>query len=411
MKAFLGIVAGALFVPAVSILALLGTAGSELACSALTPDAALSASAPVPAVARQWVALAHAACPTLPTPWIAAVMMQESGFQSDAHASDANGGTWGLFQLNADVWQAAYGAPWNADLDHDGVWDVKEPTIHASTAGAYFCRRLDGVRALRIAHPDWAATRDLTELDDLVIAHNAGEGRLATYPAIPSITEAFLRNVRSRAAAWALPTTPLASDSPSSASPSDSASPARSELPTALDACGVAAIGPGGRMASVPSGSPNDVTAAIQTALALARARSGWLHLCDRLVCRAYGYANSGYPSATVHWRAMLATGYAHSGDRCPPTGAFLFWTTSGPLGHAALVVRGDAGCDPRRVLVLSNMVLDRETGSSGGAYIVTLARIESGFVTPAGYQGWSDPVCAGTPAPPADLASQAGLR
>jgi hypothetical protein len=30
----------------------------------------------------------------------------------------------------------------------------------------------------------------------------------------------------------------------------------------------------------------------------------------------------------------------------------------------------------------------------------ITLARIESGFVTPAGYLGWTDPVCAGALAP-----------
>ena len=142
--------------------------------------------------------------------------------------------------------------------------------------------------------------------------------------------------------------------------------PAASDTPSALDACGEAVTGAGVRTASVPAGSPNDVAAAIQTALALAGARSGWLHLCDRLVCRAYGYVNSGYPSAADHWRAMLTTGHAHHRDRCPPTGAFPFWTTSGPLGHTALVVRADPGCDPDRVLVLSNMVFDRQTGSSG---------------------------------------------
>ena len=90
----------------------------------------------------------------------------------------------------------------------------------------------------------------------------------------------------------------------------------------------------------------------------------------------------------------MRADGVAHPGDLCPPTGAFLFWTTNVPYGHAALVTHADPGCDPDRTLVLSNMVLDRQHRASGGAYIVTLNRIESGFVVPDNYLGWTLPRC-----------------
>jgi hypothetical protein len=76
--------------------------------------------------------------------------------------------------------------------------------------------------------------------------------------------------------------------------------------------------------------------------------------------------------------------------------GAFQFWTTSGPYGHAALVTHADPGCDPAKTLVLTNMILDKQYGVSGGAYIVTLAHIEAGFVTPANYLGWSKPLCIG---------------
>lgn len=151
---------------------------------------------------------------------------------------------------------------------------------------------------------------------------------------------------------------------------------------------------------AVASGAPVPsafaATPAIATAVSMVGTPSGWYRLCDRLVCRAYGYANSGYPSAAAHWRAMLVTGNAHPGDRCPPAGAFVFWRTSSPAGHVALVTGNDRTCDPARITVVSNDVLDAALGRSGGIYHVTLARLESGFVDPGGYLGWSVPVCAG---------------
>lgn len=187
---------GAMALPLIALLALVGVAGSAIACGPL------SSSAPVPAAARIWVAITHAACPVLPAAFIAAVMAQESGFHPDAYADDSNGGTWGLFQLNASIWENAYGAPWSADLNLNGVWDVEDPEIHAAVAGKYLCGRLEGVRQIRAWHPGWASTRDLSELDALVVAHNAGESRLESYPAIPSTTAKFIVNVRQRMAAW-----------------------------------------------------------------------------------------------------------------------------------------------------------------------------------------------------------------
>ena len=193
------VMCGAMAVPLVALLALVGVAA--VAC---TPGLGgpLSSSAPIPVAARVWVAITHAACPVLPAPFIAAVMAQESGFRPDAFADDRNGGTWGLFQVNASIWQNAYGAPWSADLNANGVWDVKDPEIHAAIGGKYLCGRLDGVRRIRAAHPDWASTRELSELDALVIAHNAGESRLESYPTIPAITAQFILKVRERMAAW-----------------------------------------------------------------------------------------------------------------------------------------------------------------------------------------------------------------
>jgi hypothetical protein len=156
--------------------------------------------------------------------------------------------------------------------------------------------------------------------------------------------------------------------------------------------------------AGTPVTGPASSAPAIQNALSLVGTDSGWYQLCDRLACRAYGHANSGYASAAVHWDAMLAAGFAHPGDRCPPPGSFVFWKTDTADGHVALVATSDAYCDPSRITLVSNDVLDAERGNIGGVYYVTLARIESGFVASDRYLGWSEPVCAGAMFPaPAD--------
>lgn len=384
MKKLLALVAisgGILAVPAIVLLAVLGLAGSAIACMQLA-GGSLAANAPVPAQARLWIALTHSACQQLPEPWIAAVMAQESGFRPDAYADDANGGTRGLFQLNAGIWRATYGAPWDADLNHNGVWDVADPEIHAAVAGRYLCHRLDGVLRIRAAHPEWPSTRELSDLDALLVAHNAGESRLATYPLIPTGAAGFLRVVREHATAWAEP------------APSPAASSA-AVAPATVDTACLSSLATVGSVV-VPPGTPADVATAVGRALDLVGTRSGFANRCDHLACLAYGFAHSGYYSASVHWYAMVAGGYAHPGDRCPPVGSFMFWATSHAEGHVALVVQADARCDPDRIKVVSNDVLDGRTGFEGGVYLVSLAQIESGFVSRAGYRGWSDPVCAG---------------
>ena len=70
-----------------------------------------------------------------------------------------------------------------------------------------------------------------------------------------------------------------------------------------------------------------------------------------------------------------------------------------------------DPGCDPDRIKLVSNDVLNNHTGYDGGVYLVTLAQIENGFVSRAGYRGWSDPVCAGSPLPARDDGRHTGQR
>ena len=197
-----GATLGFLAIPLIALLALTGVASTAVACTSevageLAPDAQ------VPVTSRRWVGIAHASCPALPPSYIAAMMAQESGFRPDAYADDKNGGTWGLLQINASIWRNAYGAPWSADVNGNGVWDIKEPEIQSAVGGRCLCARLAGVRAIPAAHPDWASTRDLSELDALVVAYNAGEGRLRSYPVIPSITARYIEDVRAHITAGA----------------------------------------------------------------------------------------------------------------------------------------------------------------------------------------------------------------
>jgi hypothetical protein len=343
-----------------------------LAATAVTGCAAagLAAHAPVPQPARRWVAITHEACPELPQAWIAAVMAQESAFRPDAYADDGNGGTWGLLQINQTVWAAAYGGGWTTDRDHDGVWDIRQPDIHAHVGGRYLCDRLDGVRALLEGRPTSPAARELTDLDALLIAHNAGESRLLTYPDIPALTAGYLTTVRQRTADWA------ADDYRQG------------------DGTCTPPVGP-----SAPAGAPAEVTRMVRTAQAYVGLRSGWYRMCDGLACRLYGYANSGYPTAYAHWRTLLAAGQAHPG-RCPPVGAFVFWTSSSPAGHVATVVATDGTCRPDGIRLVTNDWGDAAAGAQGGVYLVTLAQIENGWMTSANYLGWTEPICAGARLP-----------
>lgn len=390
---------GVLAVPLIAVVTAVSVGTSAVGCIETSAGGSLSADAPVPPEAREWVAATKAACPDLPEPWIAAVMAQESGFRPDAHADDVNGGTRGLFQINAAVWAGAYGHPWHADLNANGVWDVKDPDIHARVGGAYLCARLAGVRQIRTKRPDWASST-IPILDALIIAHNAGESRLRTYPAIPSITQDFIANVHQRVSDWSTVTDAgAASELPQAAGPTNAPTP---EPSTPLHRSGVGclpALGTTGDV-TVPPGTPHDVATAVRSAMSYVGVTSGWHQLCDRLACRAYGYVGSGYPTATDHWDQMVAGGHAHPGDRCPPLGSFVFWRTGRPAGHVSVVVQTDPGCDPDQILLTSNGVFDSATGNHGGVYLISFAQIDAGYVDGRGYLGWSNPICRGAKLP-----------
>jgi len=362
----------ALTAPVLAVLALLGVAGTALAC-VTTPPALLTSTAPVPARSRLWIAAVAAACPTLPQPWIAAVMHADSGFDPTHH--DPVRGR-GLITLSDTDRLAATGTTWDADRNHNGIPDAYDPLIAANVAGRVLCGQLDALPTQASALS--AGTAPVTLLDRLAAAHHDRVAVVGAHAGLDAST-AYVAQVRADTVAWT--------------------APAAGPAPTGGTVVNPVCAGSLGRVGSivVPPGTPADVAHAIATSLALVGARSGWNNKCDRLACRAYGYANSGYDSATTHWVALLATGHAHPGDRCPPAGAFAFWATGGPDGHVALVVASDPRCDPDRIQLVTNDALNSTTGFTGGVYLVTLTQIESGFMHPGGYRGWSDPVCAGT--------------
>lgn len=144
----------------------------------------------VPDETRAWVSQA-AQTSGLNADFIAAIMKQESGFNPDAYASDSNGGTWGLLQMNRSVWRAVH--PDGADqTPPEGITD---PMTHAHYGGVYLKNRLEGVKQLKAAHPNMAFAQ-LNDLEALVVAHNAGEGNLMKYPNIPATTKQYLESIR-----------------------------------------------------------------------------------------------------------------------------------------------------------------------------------------------------------------------
>ena len=385
MKAGLAAAAAtALAAPALAILAVLGAAGTALACLT-APGPALAAEAPVPPPARVWIAAVHNACPQLPQPWIAAVMAADSGF--DPARTGPRGR--GLIAVTEADWTAIRSVGWDTDGDGDGLADSADPLAVSDVAGQVLCRLLYDLDQPSGISPSGAAM--LSPLDALALAHHSGPGAVGTYPRIETTARAYLERVHSDAVAWTSTTTTPGTPQPGIAT----TAPAQADPAAQVDpVCASSLAGTG--TVVVPPGTPTDVAGAVAAALDLVGARSGWYNRCDRLACRAYGYANSGYESASVHWARMLAIGHARPGDRCPPLGAFVYWATGSPAGHIALVVQTDPGCDPARIKVVTNDALDHATGFTGGVYLVTLAQIETGFMSRTWYRGWSDPVCAG---------------
>ncbi|WP_051215593.1 CHAP domain-containing protein [Granulicoccus phenolivorans] len=147
----------------------------------------------VPAAAIPWIENAAArSAYRIPAAFFAFIMDRESDFRPDLFANDSNGGTWGLFQINAAEWRRFTGGGTVTSPD------ITDPMIHTTHAAQYFDDRLETVRRMRQNNPDAAYTTQLTDLEALLIAHNAGEGNLQRYPNLPSITTGYLAEFRQK---------------------------------------------------------------------------------------------------------------------------------------------------------------------------------------------------------------------
>lgn len=108
---------------------------------------------------------------------------------------------------------------------------------------------------------------------------------------------------------------------------------------------------------------------------------------CDSLAADIWGYADSsGYASASTHWAAAVSSGIAHPGNRTPPLGALLFYSTGAPEGHVATYVGGG--------MTVSNV----SAGPKGANVYLVSADYFTGAYG-AQYLGWAEPVFhGGTP-------------
>nr|WP_281370172.1 M23 family metallopeptidase [Naumannella cuiyingiana] len=147
----------------------------------------------VPGKAVPWVENAAASSEyRIPPAFFAFIMDRESDFQPDLFYPDKNGGTWGLLQINYEEWSGITGGGTFEDPD------IKDPMVHTRYGARYFDNRLETVRTMRRSNPTAPYTTQLTELEALMIAHNAGEGNLENYPELPSITRSYLREFRQK---------------------------------------------------------------------------------------------------------------------------------------------------------------------------------------------------------------------
>lgn len=148
----------------------------------------------IPAKAKPWIAETSKVS-GIPQAWLAAVANRESHFDASPadYTYDHNGGTWGIYQLNREIWESVY-PPSKGSTGTPK--DITNPTVYAHYAGIYFKQRLAGVREMKKHSPDKPFAK-LPDLDLLVLAHNAGEGGgVLAYPNIAPVTQSYLAEVR-----------------------------------------------------------------------------------------------------------------------------------------------------------------------------------------------------------------------
>lgn len=112
------------------------------------------------------------------------------------------------------------------------------------------------------------------------------------------------------------------------------------------------------------------------------------INACAFTAAFVWGYANSGYGTASDQWGDMQKRGVAHVGDRNPPVGALLFYDNHLDTGHVAVYLG-------HNTVVSSDIRSDGHY--TGGRVGIVPAKDMEGSPFDVQYLGWSDPVYIGT--------------
>lgn len=128
----------------------------------------------------------------------------------------------------------------------------------------------------------------------------------------------------------------------------------------------------------LPRANPRSVADAIAWAKAeAASGHGGWYRRCLAFVAVAYGWQFSGVDYAIDKYKIDTPADMRHDGDRNPPPGALMFWSTSSRAGHVAVSVGGG--------MIASNDIVE-----AGKISVVPAGDIESKWGSH--YEGWAPP-------------------
>lgn len=157
----------------------------------------------IPSKAVPWVEKAATSGKyAYPAAFVAADMFAESSFDPSQFTGDRNGGTWGLTQINAAEWERIYGYGPEEDVDGNGTPDILDPLIHAEYAAKLWDDNIDRIKKYKKDNPKSGAAK-ASDLELLLVAHNAGFGRVESYPEIPASTrETYIPRVSEYAKKW-----------------------------------------------------------------------------------------------------------------------------------------------------------------------------------------------------------------
>lgn len=135
----------------------------------------------------------------IPAAFFRAIGEQESNLRPDVFANDRNGGTWGIWQINEYLVGQYYdGGNFQTDRNNNGTPDVQEPMIAAKIASAYFDDLYLQIKQMRKDYPDEQWVKDMSLLESVAIAHNAGPTGMRKYPHFrtPEVTDKYLENMK-----------------------------------------------------------------------------------------------------------------------------------------------------------------------------------------------------------------------